>query len=235
MWQGGQGSAGPPESSWNVGAAEFVPGGRAGPPMGPPGGSIPAPMGSGGPPSMPPRGPPQSFPGFSAHWQPGMPVPNMPMPGPGYAWHQQQGGRPPMRSGAYGGHVPGNMGVPGPAEQPPEADVPDEPQAWAAIWNLPPQMDEGGLNSELEEIDFIPDKYIRVKELDGAFLLGYREHPFLADALWVALNDTKGHVKDNGETIRVVKCKKDVEAMGEVPPQILTEIAESLPELDQVN
>ena len=25
-----------------------------------------------------------------------------------------------------------------------------------------------GLNSELEEIDFIPDKYIRVKELDGA-------------------------------------------------------------------
>ena len=44
---------------------------------------------------------------------------------------------------------------------------------------------------------------------DGAFLLGYREHPFLADALWVALNDTKGHVKDNGETIRVVKCKKD--------------------------
>merc|ERR1711869_96781 len=96
----------------------------------------------------------------------------------------------------------GGMAMPVHNEQPPPNE-PQRPTSWAAIWNISLDTDERWLESELDEFDFSSDSCIRVNELQGAFLLGYREFPFLADALWLALNETKGFIKDNGESVRV--------------------------------
>ena len=91
---------------------------------------------------------------------------------------------------------------------------------WAAIWNLASQTDEQGLLDELGYIDFVPEKISKVSSLDGAYLLGYSKYPFLADALPVALNETRGHLKDNGDTIRVVKHSRDEKDKSPVPAEV---------------
>lgn len=246
MWQGGP--PGPLDNQWNVGAAEFVPGfgnSRGGGPPGVPG--LQQPMGATGPPPMqPPQGFPGSgFPGmpWGSGMPPGMAGPGWPR-GPGIqgadSWHQQQPPPMPGWQGMSAGMPPGpyasmqgGMGVGANQGMPMQAEkgaptAPAEPQAWAAIWNLPQHTDEKFLRSELDEIDFLPDSCVKVNEFDGAFLLGYSEYPFLADALWVALDETTGHVKDNGQSIRVAKYSKDAEAVSHVPQEILRAF-ESLP------
>lgn len=178
-------------------------------------------MSMGGPPPgaypRPPMGVAMGPPGLYPHaqWQPGMPGPDMApggmVPGmpPGWArgmeaWHQgqnprvMQGGGPPK-------------GMPGPPEPPAV-----KPPSWVAIWNVDSQTDEDALCGELDQIDFLPETNIKVKDLGGAFLLGYRDYPFLADAICVALDKTTEFVKGNGEPLRVAKCNKE----DELPPEI---------------
>lgn len=179
---------------------------------------------------------------------PGWPPGPRPPHGMAEAWHQQQqqqsggmppggmppGARPPMPPGPYGpmqggpapygmpmqGGIGGpHLGIPPQPEQP--APVPVvEPKAWIALWNLAAETDVEGLKSELDYIDFLADTYVKVNDFDGAYVLGYQEFPYLADAICVALEDTTKHVKTNGKPVRTVKHGTEADADAEVPPKI---------------
>lgn len=233
-----------PDAQWNVNAEVFVPNaGRPPQPMGggaPSGGAgMPAPGVPGGPMGpRPPMGPPFQGQGYPGVWPPqGVPGPNMAsgMAGPGWPrmpmeapWQQMPGGMPGPQGpqGAappamYGGPMPGGMigaGSPGQG-MPPQAEAPDvaaTPQSFVAVWNLEAETDEEGLRNELDEIDFLPDTFMKVQDLDGAFLLGYREFPFLSEALWVALDGTQGHLKDNGGPVCVARPTDDKDVPAEI-------------------
>ena len=86
-----------------------------------------------------------------------------------------------------------------------------------AIWNLSPEYDGKTLNQELFEIDFQP-QCVRAMHSEGAFLLFYTD-ACLATAVIVALNDTKGVLRDNGDLVRLARCDDD--SSSDVPVQLL--------------
>ena len=95
-----------------------------------------------------------------------------------------------------------------------------DPPRWAAVWNLLQETEEPGLRTELDFIDLVPETFVKVTGMDGAFLLQYRDHPRLAGAISMALNDTRGYLKDNGEYVRVVQCDQGGEAPADIPTEI---------------
>ena len=210
------------QNAWNTGAAEFCPSQR----------SLPVRLAPHHIPPMHPvygghwflDGSMQGYAGqwhadasMAGHWWPRHMPPYQPLMHPDYDWrlltrqvwpHMPHGSEP--------------LPQPPPPPLPPTEPVQTETPKRVAIWNVLPTTDEEGLCNELEEIDFQPDNCIRVPHLDGAFVLGYARHPYLAEAIWCALNGTQGLVNDNGEAIRVTKLDNPPHEDADIPKQILS-------------
>mmetsp|Transcript_38627 Transcript_38627/g.106388 ORF Transcript_38627/g.106388 Transcript_38627/m.106388 type:complete len:274 (-) Transcript_38627:165-986(-) len=77
-------------------------------------------------------------------------------------------------------------------------------------WNLSPTYTKQDLADALVEIDFLPEKLVACSDLQkGTFLLYYTE-TWLANALVISLDDTRGHLKDNGEPVRLAAWNNDI-------------------------
>ena len=95
---------------------------------------------------------------------------------------------------------------------------PMDPPQWVAVWNLQQETTESGLCAQLDSIDWMPETFVKVEGMDGAFLLQYKVYPWLASTLSMALNDTCGYLEDNGNNIRVLH--EDDEKPADIPIQI---------------
>ena len=95
-----------------------------------------------------------------------------------------------------------------------------------AMWNLDSEYTVDALTEALDNIDFKPEDLFACR-LGGAVLLFYKE-PWFAQALIVSLDDTRGHLRDNGRPVRVSRWREDLGRWhpNNVPLQIAHQLAQ---------